>query len=232
MDWLEERPEIIERCNSPRGELQLQKRGAEYEIIYNGVFLMATYNGASERAAVNEALQIAASSYPGPFNVLLGGLGVGYSLREALACNDVAHVVVAEIEPAVIRWNRDYFAELNGQALADSRVEIFEGDFRHLLEREAAAVKKNKAGSYHLVMVDTDNGSSWLSLPSNDYFYSDQGLKLLSGILHPAGIASFWCSRREADFEVQLEKYFTGIEFRCVPEKTGQEGCYYLAVCR
>jgi spermidine synthase len=229
MTWLEERPEVIERCHSPRGELQLQRRGQEYEIIYNGVFLMATYNGVSEKAAVRECMQMVTVNNRGPFNVLLGGLGVGYSLREALACKDVAHVVVAEIEPSIIRWNRTLFAGLNGQALADQRVEIIEDDFRNLLEKEADAVMNDQACPYHMVMVDTDNGSSWLSLPSNDFFYSDKGLRLISDILHPAGLASFWCSRREEVFEDKLAKYFSGIKFRCVPEKTGQDGCYYLA---
>ncbi len=232
MSWLEERPVVIERCRGLGGELQLQKRGLQYEIIYNGVFLMATYNGASEKAAVREALNMAAARNQGPLNVLLGGLGIGYSLQEALACKDVTQVVVAEIEPAVIRWNRTVFAGLNGNALADPRVVLVEADFRTLLEKETVHNGLSIAGSYHMAMIDTDNGSSWLSRPSNAFLYSDQGLNLLVEILQPKGVVSFWCSSREADFEAQLQKYFTGIRFRCVPEKTGQEGCYYLALRR
>lgn len=229
LSWLEGRPVVIERCRGLGGELQLQKRGPEYEIIYNGVFLMATYNGASEKAAVRQALKMAAVGNQGPLRVLLGGLGIGYSLQEALACKEVAQVVVAEIESAVIRWNRTVFAGLNGNALADPRVVLVEADFRTLLEKETVPDGLSIVGSYHMAMIDTDNGSSWLSRPSNAFFYSDQGLNLLAGILEPSGVASFWCSSREAEFEVQLNNYFAGVRFRCVPEKTGQEGCFYLA---
>jgi spermidine synthase len=229
MIWLEEQPEVIERCSGKCGELQLQRRGQEFEIIYNGVFLMATYNGASEKTAVWEALNLAAAHSEGPFKVLLGGLGVGYSLQQALAFRNVDCVVVAEIEPAVIRWNRTLLTRFNDDALNDPRVTIFEGDFRNLLEKEAAVASKEQACCYHLVMVDTDNGSSWLSLPTNNFFYNDGGLKLITDVLHPAGTVSFWCSRREELFEEKLGAFFTGISFKCVPEKTGQEGCYYLA---
>jgi spermidine synthase len=227
--WFAERPEVIEHCFGQKGELQLQRRGREFEIIYNGVFLMATYNGASEKAAVREALKQVAAVENGPYNVMLGGLGVGYSLQQALACKEVEQVVVAEIEPAVIRWCRTQLAGFNDQALDDRRVSLFEGDFRCLLEKEARNALKEKGNRYHLVLVDTDNGSSWLSLPSNDFFYSKRGLGLIANVLQPSGVAAFWCSCREEPFEIILENIFNSVSFQCVPEKTGQEGCIYLA---
>ncbi len=224
--------EVIERLKGVEGEIQLQRRGREYEIIYNGVFLMATYNGASEQEAVREALQIVSSRIAGPLNVLIGGLGVGYSLREALNCDRVGLVKVAEIEPVVIRWNRDYFSEVNNSALQDPRTLVVENDFRRVLEEDAALVNKGRGISYHVIMVDTDNGSSWLSLPANSLIYNREGLQLIKNCLHPYGAACFWSAHREEDFEVKLQEIFSRSSFRTVLEKTGREGCYYLAeVC-
>ncbi len=229
LSWPGQAPEVIERLQGAKGEIQLQRRGSEYEIIYNGVFLMATYNGASEKEAVREALQIVSNRTAGPFKMLIGGLGVGYSLREALAFAGVDYVKVAEIEPAVIRWNRFYFKEVSGSALADSRTRLTEGDFRNVLEEDASAIKKTGENRYHVIMVDTDNGSSWLSLPTNSYFYNTAGLQLIKSCLHTNGAACFWSSRREDDFGEKLDKIFRRVVFRTVMEKTGQEGCYYLA---
>jgi spermidine synthase len=168
--------EVIERCNGREGELQLQRRGDEFEIIYNGVFLMATYNGASEKEAVREALKLVNDRGQDQLKVLIGGLGVGYSLQEA--------------EKGLL----------------------------------------NPARKYDVIIVDTDNGSSWLSLPGNAYFYSTDGLKLISSCLRQGGAACFWCSRREEPFEAELKEIFRQVSLQCVPEKTGQEGCYYLAL--
>ncbi len=228
MSWSGQSPEVIGRLQGAKGEIQLQRRGKEYEIIYNGVFLMATYNGASEKEAVREALQVVSSRTAKPFKVLIGGLGVGYSLREALAFAGVGFVKVAEIEPAVIRWNRFYFKEVNGSALADPRTRLAEGDFRKVLEEEASMIKKTGENQYHVIMVDTDNGSSWLSIPSNSFFYNTAGLRLIKNCLHTKGAACFWSSRKEDAFGEKLDKIFRRVVFRTVMEKTGQMGCYYL----
>lgn len=222
-------PEVIERCRGVAGEIQLQCRGVEYEIIYNGVFLMSTYNGASEKAAVREALGIVSALHDGPLQVLMGGLGVGYSLKEALAFERVDHVALVEIEPAIIRWNRELFQELNGNALADPRVEVTASDLKDFLAAETASTSNQAACRYHLVMVDTDNGSTWLSIPSNNYFYHQDGLKRIASCIIPGGAACFWCSTRERSFESRLERVFNRVLFRTVMEKTGREGSYYLA---
>ncbi len=222
-------PEVIERCRGFAGEIQLQRRGVEYEIIYNGVFLMATYNGASEKAAVKEALEIVSDLHNGPLRVLMGGLGVGYSLGEALAFEQVGHVTVVEIEPVVTRWNREYFQGFNGNALSDPRVEVIVSDLKDFLAAETASTSNQANCKYHVVMVDTDNGSTWLSIPSNNYFYHQDGLKKIASCIYPGGAVSFWCSTRESLFESRLESVFNRVLFRTVREKTGREGAYYLA---
>jgi spermidine synthase len=221
---------VIERCRGREGELQLQRRGEEFEIIYNGVFLMATYNGASEKEAVREALKLVNDRGQDQLKVLIGGLGVGYSLQEALAFKQVVRVVVSEIEPAIIRWNREFFREINDHALDDPRTVLLNYDFRKVLEQEAEKSLLHPARKYDVIMVDTDNGSSWLSLPGNAYFYSTDSLKLIASCLQQGGAACFWCSGREETFEAELKEIFRQVSFQCVPEKTGQEGCYYLAL--
>ncbi len=229
VSWDENTVIVIERCQGLEGEIQLQMRGSDYEIIYNGVFLMASYNGASEKASVRKALALLSKKYDKSLRVLIGGLGIGYSLQEALAWDNVSYVAVAEIEPDIIRWNYEHFALLNNQALDDKRVKIVNEDFAVVLETEAERGKKDSANCYHLVVIDTDNGSSWLSLPANSFFYEVKGLQLINNILHPEGIACFWCSQREPVFEERLETLFNHVSFNFENEKTGQVGCYYLA---
>lgn len=228
MDSFSQAAEVIERLQGFSGEIQLQRRGSEFEIIYNGVFLMATYNGASEKKAVRDALLCLSRKSSFQLGVLMGGLGVGYSLQEALAFKEVERVKVVEIEPAVIGWNKKYFGQINGNALGDKRCEVVEGDFYRVLMAEAAAALQDEKNRYHFIMIDTDNGSSWLSVPSNAAIYNFEGLKFISTCLHPGGIACFWSSRREEDFEIGLGKMFNSVKFHSVMEKTGQEGCYYL----
>ena len=221
--------EVVERLQGLSGEIQLQRRGSEFEIIYNGVFLMATYNGASEKKAVRDALFCLSRKTSDSLKVFMGGLGVGYSLQEALTFKQVEQIKVVELEPVVIRWNRKYFRQFNSKALDDKRCEIVEGDFCDVLIEEATVALQDEKSKYHFIMIDTDNGSSWLSVPSNAAIYSEEGLDYISTCLHPGGIACFWSSRREEAFEKELEKIFNSIKFHSVMEKTGQEGCYYLA---
>lgn len=217
---------VIERTSGRGGELQLQRRGPHFEIIYNGVFLMATYNGAAERAMVARALE--SLSIKPPLRVFIGGLGVGYSLREALDRPGVAQVVVAEIEPAVIRWNRTHLAAVNGGALEDPRVTLVEGDCAGYLERAAAG----GSSRFHLVALDTDNGSTWLSRPGNARLYTPAGLETVKRCLEPGGAACIWVSRREPSLEEDLRGVFGRWEYAEVEEETGLRAGFYLSLPR
>lgn len=138
-------PEIIERSHTDRGDIQLQKRENHFEIIYNGTFLMATYNGESERLLVSSALR----KCPYPRKVLIGGLGVGFSLEEALSDSRVEQVDVVEIEEAIIRWNRKHLAPYSGHALDDPRTNVIHTDLVKWMNETDA--------SYDAVCLDIDN---------------------------------------------------------------------------
>ncbi len=222
--------QVIERVKYPGGEIQLQKREQHYEIIYNGVFLMATYNGASERAAVRSALGIVTRRYKEGIRMLIGGLGVGFSLQEALQWPQVVRVLTAEIEEAVIRWNRTFLRDFNGGVLHDGRVELLKEDFVKVVQREAH--RRVPEACYHVVLVDTDNGSTWLSRPANELLYRKSGLEQIRDCLLPGGVACFWCSSPEKEFEGRLQQLYRNVEYTSVLEQTGQEGGFYLCLNR
>jgi spermidine synthase len=103
-------PRVVEQVAGRHGELVLRTVGNDYEIISNGVFLMDTRNGESERLLARVALRHRRE----PSHLLIGGLGVGFSLAEAMRSDLLERVTVVEIESAVIEWNRTYLASRSG----------------------------------------------------------------------------------------------------------------------
>jgi spermidine synthase len=122
---------IVDRVTTDRGELVLREQDGAFEVISNGVFLMDTRAGASERLLVRAALE----TLPPGGSVLVGGLGVGFSLAETAASTVPGRIVVVEIEPDVVRWHRGPLAPFRAGALDDPRVEVVTGD---LLEHRRA----------------------------------------------------------------------------------------------
>lgn len=191
--------EIIERVTTERGELQLQRRGEAFEVISNGCFLMATYNGGSERAMVDLAAGWLKPRLPR--RILVGGLGVGYTLQAALASPGVEQVTVVEIEPTVVEWNRCYLSQFNGGALDDPRVELVIADLADLLP--APPVRP-----YDLILIDTDNGPDWVVFESNQILWSDRGLDWLDRWRAPGGVTAFWSAQAAPEFEALLRRRY------------------------
>src|SRR5271157_2580156 len=142
-------PTTVERAQGRQGELALRAVGEHYEIISNGVFLMDTRGGESERLLVRLALREA----PSRLRLLIGGLGVGFSLAEALRSDLVERVTVAEIEPKIIEWCRTYLAPFSGEALSDPRVEVVNEDLATWLRRNEEP--------FDAICLDVDNGPTW-----------------------------------------------------------------------
>jgi len=187
---------VIERVTTPRGELQLQRRGEHYEVISNGSFLMATYNGDSERAMIH----LAHGWNPHMVRVLVGGLGVGFTLRAALDAPGVAQVTVVEIEPKVAEWNRGPLAAVNGHALDDPRTHLVVDDLAHFL----AGVPS----PYDVIALDTDNGPDWTVFDQNDRLWSEAGLAHLDQWLAPGGVLAFWSANPAPGFEALLRRRY------------------------
>jgi spermidine synthase len=193
----------VERLETPRGELVLRRDGEHHEIVSNGMFLMDTRNGESERELVRAAVR-----GPGA-RVLLGGLGVGFSLAEALALGAAA-VTVVEIEPAVVRWNREH---LGTAALADPRVTVVVDDLAAFLARDDSA--------YDAICLDVDNGPEWTVTVDNAALYGDRGLSAVDRRLAPGGTLAVWSAHRSADFEARLHERYVTVETREIPVPRG-----------
>ncbi|QSO50416.1 spermine/spermidine synthase [Alicyclobacillus curvatus] len=211
--------EVIERSQTDRGELVLQRRGKDFEIISNGTFLMATYNGESERRLVQAALNVVES----PRSILIGGLGVGFSLNEALQHESVTRVDVFEIEPKIVEWNRDSLGEIARQSIEDKRTRIRVGDFVDWLYQAL-----NTIDAYDVICLDIDNGSDWTVHDSNAGLYSGAGLVRLSSLLRPRGAISFWNARRDLVFEQLLDQYFEVMEMSFVEHPVGEPDVVYV----
>lgn len=200
----------IERLQTPRGELVLRSDGEHHEIVSNGMFLMDTRDGRSERELVRAAV-------PGPgATVLIGGLGVGFSLAEALAL-DAAAVTVVEIEPAVVRWNREHFRT----ALDDPRVRLVVADLKTFL---AAGTER-----YDAICLDVDNGPEWTVTVDNAALYGDAGLSAVDRRLAPGGTLAVWSANRAAAFEARLRARYAEVRTTEIPVPRGEPDIVWTA---
>ena len=207
---------VIERTAGAGGELVLRRAGDHYEIISNGVFLMDTRGGASERLLVSAAL--AAVPAGRAVDLLIGGLGVGFSLDEAVRSARPASITVVEIEPVVIGWHRDH---LDATALADPRVRIVRADL--------LAYLTSGAGSYDAICLDIDNGPEWTVTDQNRGLYGADGVALLRRRLRPGGVLAVWSASESAGFAALLRAAFAEVAVLPVPVPRGVPDVVYVA---
>lgn len=215
----DKRLEIMERCRTPRGDIQLQRRGADYEIISNGTFLMATYNGDSEKWLVRAALEACENE---SCSVLIGGLGVGYSLAEAVSSPRTGQVTVIEIEPKVIEWNRLYLSVYSGDAIRHRKTRTIQAD---LLEWV-----KQTDETFDVICLDIDNGPDWVVFEENKGLYDDKGLAALARMLNPGGVVSFWSASPAPAFMERLNVHFSEVEAAAIDrDRTDHPDYVYIS---
>jgi spermidine synthase len=172
---------VIERVSAPGGELVLARRGDEYSLRLGNIELMNSRNHLSEDELGRLACPFARGR---DARVLIGGLGLGYTLRAVLdGC--AAQIDVAEIVPAVVRWARGVTADLAGRPLDDPRVTVIEGDVSDVVARST--------GRYHAIVLDVDNGPDEL-LESNAKLYKRRGLEAAKRALVRGGAFLVWSS--------------------------------------
>ena len=184
------------------GELQLYQRGDEFSIVIaGGGTLMSTRAHGSEDALASLACgKIAGRTRP---RVLIGGLGMGFTLAAALRhLGDDAEVVVAELVPAVVTWNQGPLGEYAGHPLRDARATVRVGD--------VAKVLKSERRAFDAVLLDVDNGPEGLTRKKNDWLYSSDGLAASCTALRPRGLLAVWSAGPDRDFTERLQK--TGFE--------------------
>jgi spermidine synthase len=198
-------------------ELRLYQREQEFLIEVDAAELMSSRASCSEDGFSQlGCARVQGRSRP---RVLIGGLGMGHSLRTALDQLPAdAEVVVAELVPRVVSWNRELLGHLAGHPLADPRVTLRELDVSQLL-RDARA-------SYDLIMLDVDNGPEGLTRKSNDWLYGDCGLAAARAALRAQGVLGFWSSGPNPAFVLRLQQTGFDVEERALPAAVG---CYGIS---
>jgi spermidine synthase len=211
------RPLVIDRREGVNGELVLRRAGPDHEVIANGTFLMDTRDGRSERALVREAVAGLAEA-----RVLLGGLGVGFSLAEALDAPGVDEVVVVELERAVVDWARTHLRPHGGAGLDDPRVRLVVADLGDALE--------TLDPGFDAICLDVDNGPGWLVHERNRRLYDDEGLARIRRLLRPGGRLTVWAAAADASFEARLREGFDAVRTVEIPVARGPADVVYLGL--
>lgn len=195
------------------GALRLMRRGTEYSIMTGGIELMNSRLSGSEKSLATLACaKIADRSAP---TILIGGLGMGFTLRAALEVLPAnAKVIVAEIVPQVVDWARGPLSELFGDCLDDPRVTIRLGDVANPI-REAK-------GEFDAMLLDVDNGPGGLDRAANDDLYGPAGLVLARDALTPGGVLAVWSSAPNDAFFRLLRRSFTVEEKKVSATGTGK----------
>ena len=177
-------------------ELRLMRRGAEFSIKLGTDELMNSRLSATEQALATIACTKIMATRP---HVLIGGLGMGFTLRAALTVlGKQAQIVVVELVPAVLAWARGPMAKLHGDSLTDKRVQIHEGDVRDLIRSGRAA--------HDAILLDVDNGPEGMTRNANDRLYDSKGLQAAYAALRPRGVLAVWSSRPNPKFTARLRK--------------------------
>ena len=217
MAGVNETVQLIERRDGPYGEVVLRRRGQYFEIIANGCFLMDSSDGRSERLMVSAALGMLAQ--PHGASLLIGGLGVGFSLAEACEDPRPGRICVVEREQAVIDWHTRGAAPLRrfaGTGHSDPRARIIRDDLlRHV---------RTTGERYDVLCLDIDNGPDWIVTDDNQSVYTAAGLTALERALTDQGVLSVWSAARAPAFVQRLASQFAQVQTLEVPLLPGRRG--------
>ncbi|PVG81643.1 hypothetical protein DDE18_16735 [Nocardioides gansuensis] len=202
-----ENPEIgeIARAESERGELVLRRRtsgpGAHVlELRVNGVFVMDTLETTTEAALAAAALELVEH----PRDVVVGGLGLGFTTQRVLADSRVEKVVVVEVEEALVGWMRDGTVPHGPAILADERVRIVNADI-------LMAIAEARS-TYDLVLLDVDNGPGYLVHGANAGIYEPAFLQRCRDVLNPGGVLAVWSADHSPELVEAMREVFGDVD--------------------
>ena len=190
--------EQLARTTSPDGTiLTLVRHPSEWAILANGDSLMSSRTSTSEVVLGVRGCE-RLRDVPGA-EVLIGGLGMGYTLRGALDTLPAgARVLVAELVPEVVEWNRRFFGALNGHPLDDPRARVEVAD--------VAQVLRSRPAAFDAVILDVDNGPFAMTMSGNSRLYDDRGVAAMRASLKPGGLAAVWSAGDDPAYERRLRK--------------------------
>jgi spermidine synthase len=200
-------------------ELRLMRRGAEFSMMLGSNELMnSRLSGSEEALATLASRRIAAVRAP---HLLIGGLGMGFTLRAALAVlGPDARIMVAELVPAVIAWARGPMADIFGDSLTDSRASIREADVIEVIQSHSSV--------FDAILLDVDNGPEGLIRKANDALYDLKGLKAIRRALRPGGVLAVWSSGPNTSFSKRLRDAGFGVDEVAVRATAKRSGARHV----
>jgi len=204
------RVKLAETTTPDGGLLALYVHDGTFSMNLNGQELMHSKAVASERMMGSLGLE---RHRPGEsLRILIGGLGLGFTLQAVLESTGKGSVVdVVELLPEVILWNRKHLEDLNGRLLADTRVKVLADDVNHF-------IRSASDSSYDVILLDIDNGPIAMVNKMNSHLYSNSGCKAIRSALASGGRAILWSAGPDPAFANRLQQ--AGLKVRAVPART------------
>lgn len=214
----------LEQVTTPDGSLlTLASHDRDYVIRVNGRELMSSRHSYSEEQLGSvgcEPLRARRNA-----QVLIGGLGLGFTLRAALAAlASDAQVVVAELLPEVVAWNRNSAYPLSSEALADPRTEVVIDDVARVIDRSLAR--------FDAILLDADNQTTTMNTAGNDRLYRASGLAAVHRALAPTGTAVYWSAGEDPPFADRFAKSGFDVEIRRVRRHPSAKASHFLLIGR
>jgi spermidine synthase len=209
--------DTVESARVGNDEFVLARHGDDWVVRVDQRMLMSSRLYQSEIALAEHALERADA----PQRVLVGGLGLGYTLRATLdLLPEDAHVTVAELVPELVDWNRRLLHHLNDNVLDDPRCEVVVGDAFDLIARSKR--------TFDVILLDVDNGPRALSQVKNQRLYSDGGTRACWNALTPGGVLAVWSAGPNAKYSARLARFGFRTETLRVPARTGGRAAHVL----
>ncbi|MFS0736019.1 spermidine synthase [Sphingomonas sp. 1P06PA] len=208
--------ELIDTAAVPGGDvLRLFRRGRDFMIVLDGNELMnSRMSGSEEALAYMSCARLGDRRAP---HLLIGGYGMGFTLRAALATlPESARLTVAELVPGIIAWARGPMAELAAGCLDDPRVTV--------VEQDVAALIAAPAARYDAILLDVDNGPDGLTRRGNDRLYTHAGLAAARAALAPGGVLAIWSAAPDKPFARRLGESGFGVEEVVVRARSNGKG--------
>jgi spermidine synthase len=215
---------LIEQINTENGEVILRHGSAGYEIIVDGQFLMSSASGNSSAALVELGLvELIGRNH---LQVLIAGLGLGFSLKAALANSTVVEATVVELEAQIIDWHRRNMISGTGHLLTDPRTQVIRQNFLQFSNE-----CKTK---FDLIALDIDNGPDWLSHEMNLPLYSESYLQRLAKMLKMESVLTIWSAAVASQLKQNLAQFFRNVTEVEVMDQNGEgkQIPAYIYICK